>query len=471
MPENVDDVVSDAATKLAEAFEEMLEKPTGSSGDTVAKRLRVLKSYRAQKAKDRKEAGLSPEFECKETHPVAFAVLQATKEPLQALLPDKKLHVYTENTGTMKNSPSDRNCGGALVADSENDLAAYDERARIDVIVGLEARRYLNTAGKSDALVAGECDMVTKTGDQPSAVMPVGTSAFTDGVDWYLARIAWRMNDKCEWKREIIMSPTIDVTVEGGWALLARWFAFSFHEAVTKPVEETGITMVKWRVGERVWDLADVFSMGTRSTVTRWRQGADSVVVKFIATSGSADRAIKLAAYVAHERAMLQKLAHVPSIVHAHPTFSRVDSVFTALEDCGDSLARLNIRGAAGRALAKIVLNDIWRGALPALQRANLCHFDITEHNIAIDHSRTSAKLIDLESCTEIGQSTPSSPTAAMDVPDRPAVATAAFDEQAVCAILQCLWLLDVSSFANRKKFFKTFAADETRRQLVSEIK
>jgi serine/threonine protein kinase len=96
----------------------------------------------------------------------------------------------------------------------------------------------------------------------------------------------------------------------------------------------------------------------------------------------------------------------VPSIVHAHPTFSRVDSVFTALEDCGDSLARLNIRGAAGRALAKIVLNDIWHGALPALQRANLCHFDITEHNIAIDHSRTSAKLIDLESCTEIGQST-----------------------------------------------------------------
>jgi hypothetical protein len=45
-----------------------------------------------------------------------------------------------------------------------------------------------------------------------------------------------------------------------------------------------------------------------------------------------------------------------------------------------------------------------------------------------------------------------------MDVPDRPAVATAAFDEQAVCAILQCLWLLDVSSFANRKKYFKDFA-------------
>jgi hypothetical protein len=58
-----------------------------------------------------------------------------------------------------------------------------------------------------------------------------------------------------------------------------------------------------------------------------------------------------------------------------------------------------------------------------------------------------------------------------MDVSDRPAVATAAFDEQAVCAILQCLWLLDVSSFANRKKHFKDFAADETRRQLVSEIK
>jgi hypothetical protein len=169
-------VVSDAATKLAEAFEEMLQKPIGSSGETVAKRVCVLQSYRAQKAKDRREAGLSPEFECNVTHPVAFAVLQATKEPLQALLPGKKLHVYTENTGTMKNSPSDRNCDGALVADSENELAAYDERARIDTIVALEAKRHLNTAGKSDALVAGERDMVKKTGDQPSAVMLVAST-------------------------------------------------------------------------------------------------------------------------------------------------------------------------------------------------------------------------------------------------------------------------------------------------------
>jgi serine/threonine protein kinase len=143
--------------------------------------------------------------------------------------------------------------------------------------------------------------------------------------------------------------------------------------------------------------------------------------------------------------------------------------VFTALEDCGDSLAHLNIRGAAGQALARIVFKDIWRGALAALKAANLCHFDITEHNITIDVHRT-AKLIDLESCTAIGQPTPSIPTATTDVPNRPATATAAFDEQAVCAILKCLWLLEVSSFAKRKSFFNEFATEQVRLQLVSDV-
>jgi hypothetical protein len=397
-------------------------------------------------------------------------VLQATKAPLQALLTGKTLHVYTENTGVIKNELSDRNCDGALVADCEDQLAAFDERARADVIMALEAKRCLDVAGKSDALVGGERDMVKKTGDKPSAMMPVGTSVFTDGVEWYFARIAWRMNDRFEWTRNIKISQRINVTAAGGWELLARWFAVSFHEAVTTPFEQTGMAVVKWRrVGGQEWELADMFGAGTRSTVTRWRLGADSVIVKFIAAGATQDRATKVAGYFAHERAMLQTLAQVPSIVHAHPTFARVDSVFTALEDCGDSLAHLNIRGAAGQALARIVVNDIWRGALAALKAANLCHFDITEHNITIDVHRT-AKLIDLESCTAIGQPTPSIPTATTDVPNRPATATAAFDEQAVCAILKCLWLLEVSSFAKRKSFFNEFATEQVRLQLVSDV-
>jgi serine/threonine protein kinase len=217
--------------------------------------------------------------------------------------------------------------------------------------------------------------------------------------------------------------------------------------------------------------------VATRRHVRRWHAingdalapGADSVIVKFMAAGATQERATKVAGYFAHERAMLQTLAQVSSIVHAHPTFARVDSVFTALEDCGDSLAHLNIRGAAGQALARIVVNDIWRGALAALKAANLCHFDITEHNIAIDVHRT-AKLIDLESCTTIGDATPSSPTATTDVPNRPATATAVFDEQAVCAILKCLWRLEVSSFAKRKSFFNEFAASKEREQLVSDI-
>jgi hypothetical protein len=80
------------------------------------------------------------------------------------------------------------------------------------------------------------------------------------------------------------------------------------------------------------------------------------------------------------------------SIVLALLTFARVDRVF---EDCG-----------AGQALAKIVLKDIWHGALAALKLAKMCLFDITECTVqhrhrCQPHERQTDRL---ESCMAIGE-------------------------------------------------------------------
>jgi hypothetical protein len=132
------------------------------------------------------------------------------------------------------------------------------------------------------------------------------------------------------------------------------------------------------------------------------------------------------------------------------------------------ALASFNIRGAAGQVLAKIVREYIWVGALAALNAANLCHFDITEHNVVVAADRTSAKLVDLESVTGVGQPA-TNPTAAIKGV-RPALASVAFDEQCVCAILHCLWDADVTSFGGRSSFVAQFGADDERQRFVDKI-
>jgi hypothetical protein len=106
-----------------------------------------------------------------------------------------------------------------------------------------------------------------------------------------------------------------------------------------------------------------------------------------------------------------------------------------------------------------------------ALKEHNLCHFDITENNIVVSADRGGAKLIDLESVTGVGQSVAASPTAAINNGVRPAVASVAFDEQCVCAILQCLWVAEIASFEERASFVAQFGAGELRLGLVEQIR
>jgi hypothetical protein len=64
-------------------------------------------------------------------------------------------------------------------------------------------------------------------------------------------------------------------------------------------------------------------------------------------------------------------IAGSPHFAHFLEKFTRLDSVYIALEDCGAALATFNIRGVAGRALATLVHRDIWAGALPVLVASN----------------------------------------------------------------------------------------------------
>ena len=404
------------------------------------------------------------------THPFVFAALEETRLPLQRLLAGASLHLYTENAGHIENRLMHRNADAMLFSDAEPSVLRFDARARRDSLVAVEAKRFLNAQGQADALVGGERDFVIVSDDAPSSAMRVGTSVFTDGVEWYFARMAWRFSDRGGWKRVIKMSPAVDVTAPGGWQLLARWFAFAFDQAVTTPREPTGLSQIEWAVGSAdSWHLVDVLSSGDRSIVSRWHKGLATAIVKFAADGFTEARDRQLQQYFAHERAMLRKFAATPAFVHVNALFPAVDAVYVALEDGGASLASFNIRGAAGRALAKVVHQHIWVGALAALKEAKLCHFDITEHNVVVAADRTNAKLIDLESVTGVGQSAAASPTAAIkDV--RPAVATVEFDEQCVCAILHCLWNADIMSFEKRSSFVAQFGADDERQRFVDEI-
>jgi len=165
---------------------------------------------------------------------------------------------------------------------------------------------------------------------------------------------------------------------------------------------------------------------------------------------------------LAREREMLRKFANNAAFVHVDALFPIVDSVYVALEDGGMALASFNVRGAAGRRLAPVVCRCIWFGALAALKEHNLCHLDITENSVVISADRSSAKLADLESVTGVGQT----PTNG----ERPAVASLAFDEQCVCAVLKCLWETEMASFEERASFVARFGADELRQGLVEEI-
>jgi hypothetical protein len=496
MPSSDDAAWRATADQMLNRFQAMLSAPISGwkrhANDTVQTRLNQLVEFRTQGASARNAASFPREFETKVTHPFVFAVLKEAAPQLQTLLPHATLHLYTENVGKIANKLMYRNADAILFGDTETNVPILDARARRDALVAIEAERWLNSQGQADALVGGERDFVIVSGDVPVDQMRVGTSVFTDGVEWYFARIAWRYSTK--WTRDIKISPAINVNAASdGWQQLARWFALAFHDAVTRPRELTGLSRITWTVaGSAAWHLVDVMSCGKRSIVSRWQtqvEAADgtvlpadavthfqpvckTAVVKFAVgrDDDNGARLREVQRYFAHEREMLRKFAAQPSFVHIDALFPVVDGTYVALEDGGVALASFNIRGAAGRELAVLVREHIWLGALAALKEHNLCHFDITENNIVVSADRGGAKLIDLESVTGVGQSAAASPTAAIKGV-RPAVASVAFDEQCVCAILRCLWDAEIASFEERSSFVAQFGADELRRGLVEQIR
>jgi hypothetical protein len=438
----------------------------------LSARVTDLQAFRNKPASVRVDAGFPREFEVDVTHPAVFAVLDETIHPLATLLTNEYLHLFEDAAGGLPNEVSYRNAVAIIFRDAEQTVSTFDECARRHTVIAVEAKRFLDAKGCSDALVGGERDFVLLAGDVPSYMMRVGTSLFTDGVDWYFGRIAWRMTDRGKWEREIKISPKIDVTVVGGWRLLSRWFAFAFHEVVQTPYESTGLRQLTqhWRVGSTLWQLCDVMSAGDRSMVSRWRtaNNEQSVVIKFVAVGGSKKRMAELENYFRRECKMLRKFADEDPFVHVSSLFGELSDIYIPLEDGGAALSCFNVRGAAGKQLAKTVVKHIWRGALVTLKAASLCHFDITEHNIVVSSNRSSAKLIDLESVTKEGESAAARPTAATH--KRPGVATFEFDEQCLCAVAKCLWDTTISSFEQRRDFVDEFESESVRLGLISNV-
>lgn len=254
-------------------------------------------------------------------------------KPLQGLV-TADLHLYKERHGSIKKERARRNPDAAIFRDVESSLPKFDAVARRDTWMVVVAKRCMNKKGQADALVGLERDFVNAA-VQPSAEMRVSTSVFTDGVHWYFVRIAWRFKD-ARWQRRFQMSEKIDVTVDGGWAKLAQWFAFAMYEAVFKPTEPTSIDTHVWTVGDDSWQLADVMSSGTRSVVTRWRKPIvqtgsaavyETVIVKFIRGGDAAlDRVNR--GYFDRELAMLQERDIARSQHFAHiASFPRLDDV------------------------------------------------------------------------------------------------------------------------------------------------
>jgi hypothetical protein len=190
----------------------MLAKPIGGSwqsqdAETVAMRLAQLVHFRDKPASAR--ARFPREFEVKVTHPFVFAALEETRLPLQRLLVGASLHLYTKNAGSIENRLMHRNADAMLFGDAEPSVLQFDARARRDSLVAVEAKRFLNAQGQADALVGGERDFVIVSDDAPSSAMRVGTSVFTDGVEWYFARMAWRFSDRGRWTRVIKISSAV----------------------------------------------------------------------------------------------------------------------------------------------------------------------------------------------------------------------------------------------------------------------
>ncbi len=460
---------------VEDAFASKLNAEVGgtwSKTDSVQERLQRLRDSRFKSSKERQRLDFPPAFEIKVTHPLVFAVLSSAYGALRELVADRELHLYTENAGDIENVSSHRNADAALfVLSGGAQSVEYGDAARRFSLLAVEAKRMLDPNGKSDALCGGERDFMWVSGREPGESMPVGTSLFTDGVSWFFARMAWRFDGRdSSWRREIRMSPEISLASDGGgWQLLAQWFVFAVQQAVEVPREPTGLSVCEW--SETAWRLAGVMSVGSRSIVSRWRRNNDTVVVKFALKSEDAERRRKIHLYFEHERALLRLFADTASFVHLHAQFPLCDAIYTAMDDAGLSLAALDISGTAGRLLAKLIVKDIWHSALTALHARELCHFDITEHNIVVARDRQTAKLVDLESVTAFGKPTAGSPTAVSNGgATRPPVASKEFDQQSVCAVLKCLWDLAIASFQRRNEFVLELSGEGERIALINEI-
>lgn len=356
------------------------------------------------------------------------------------------------------------------------DATCFDAAARRSVRVSVKVKRFLDRSHCADALIECERDLVTLTTRWPSALMRVGYSIVTDGIEWRFLKIFW----VCElmgWKRNIQMSSPISaetLQTDGGLEL-AKWLAFIVRQSVLNPKQESGFAFVypffkgqetaNGRV-ESVYGLSSRFlTMCCTVNVPVGNGGAQKVVVKrrlFYADGvieAGSRRTEKNEEYLKKEIQMLKLLEGTSNVAKFAEGFAPNGNwPALHLEYDGISLDKFDIRGERGIMLCEIVKKSIHDGALEVLKKKGYAHCDIHEANIVVSIASEKAILIDFESATLFNEETKHSPTrnfvnkgqlgATMDLQ---LGATMEDDRTAVLALMACLYRPEDSDFALRK--------------------
>ena len=434
-----------------------------------------------QKTPDRKKAPLSATFEECLTQPFVNSLISAALPHLQSYAKPKLKQVATElqyycETQHSAQAGLSRLPDGLLYITGEgsDDPKLTEEAQRIGALMSVECKTDLQpNKPLCEALREVERDAAEKA-KLENILQPETMCGLTsDGVSWQFHFFSWEVDaflPDINFKRE---SSTI-FFLENDLEMIAEWLVFSLMRSL-KTHKKIGLK-VDIPVGKAT--MTKVFVSNPkrlRPQVFKASEKDRDLVIKFFGINkGQIKDAVhqELADRLMMERKYLEDLHDVPSFVSlarspANDDQSE-DNLFEkyvlCMEDAGTALNSVIISGHAGKHLAKIVYKDILQGALPALNLRKLCFADIHPGNICVKGG--SARLVDLESIKQLGESLDKSPILLRE--NAPQSAEVQWDEASVAAILCCLW--DDGNFDNLKDYAGRFMDSKKRAEFITRL-
>ena len=295
----------------------------------------------------------------------------------------------------------------------------------------------------------------------------------TDGVLWQFHFFSWKMKIllmNAEFERED--SPILSLDTDNDLEMIAEWLVFALKRSLETPNKFD--LQVDTPMGKATMTKCFLSSSESlRPKIFKASKNGHHMEFKFFDFSESEiseDVHQKFADRLMMERKYLEEFDSVPSFVslanitvnHDQSEAEVFEKYVLCMEDAGSALG--TVSGSAGQHLAKIVYRDIWQGALSELKRRNLCFADIHPGNICVKGD--SARLVDLESIKQVGESLDKSPILLRN--NAPQSAEFDWDEASVAAILRCLW--DDGDFKKLGDYAGTFKNTEDRKAFMTRL-